>query len=289
MGRKLSTDPTKNVLPREQQMRSRRLELGLDRLRFGAASLDLQRCGLDDGAAEALASALRGNSTCTTCNLEQNDITDVGASALAAALVGNTTLRSLDLRRNITGERGAKAFERTLKTSNATLTTLHVDTFNGFAYSTAPQSEFVATQEKIASMLIRNTLMQEKLPLRFPCTVATFRWVLLGATSPPALDEAAAWRVDLDELEGLDDNDSEEDMSGGGDFDEEPSRRSSSSSSSRRVCVLQRLNNNGPHFAAHFKRLIADFAGCRYRGAVREWSDAQLRASTAVPASVPTS
>ncbi|KAF9322929.1 hypothetical protein BG006_001946 [Podila minutissima] len=78
---------------------------------------------IGDNGAQALAAALRTNSTLTILNLDQNLIGDSGAQALAAALRTNSTLTSLDLRSIEIGFRGVQALSAALRT-NSTLASL---------------------------------------------------------------------------------------------------------------------------------------------------------------------
>ncbi|KAG0046352.1 hypothetical protein BGZ83_008494, partial [Gryganskiella cystojenkinii] len=74
---------------------------------------------------QALAEALKTNSTLTTLCLQSNSIGDKGAQALTESLLTNSTLTTLDLRHNSIGPSGAQALAEALKT-NLTLTLLNL-------------------------------------------------------------------------------------------------------------------------------------------------------------------
>ncbi|KAF9390109.1 hypothetical protein CPB97_009911 [Podila verticillata] len=76
-----------------------------------------------DNGAQALAEALKTNSTLTTLDLQINKIGDKGAQELAETLKINSTLTTLDLQGNSIGGHGAQALSEALKI-NSTLTTL---------------------------------------------------------------------------------------------------------------------------------------------------------------------
>eukprot|EP00812_Abedinium_dasypus_P009335 NODE_3031_length_840_cov_268.620382.p1 GENE.NODE_3031_length_840_cov_268.620382~~NODE_3031_length_840_cov_268.620382.p1 ORF type:complete len:199 (-),score=74.23 NODE_3031_length_840_cov_268.620382:226-822(-) len=109
---------------------------GLEGLVVGVATqpnlttLDLSDGGIaDEHAVEALAEALKINSTLTWLRLVFNKIGDVGAKALADALKNNSTLETLWLTGNKIGDVGAKALADGLK-SNSTLKTLWLEQNN---------------------------------------------------------------------------------------------------------------------------------------------------------------
>jgi Leucine Rich repeat len=81
----------------------------------------IRRCGVDDGAAAAMAAALSGNTTLKTLDLSRNLIGDSGAYALVRALQANTTLAVLVLDCNGIGGAGAACLARVLKQHNQTV------------------------------------------------------------------------------------------------------------------------------------------------------------------------
>jgi hypothetical protein len=85
--------------------------------------LDINDNELGKGDAQALAEALKTNTTLTTLNLGWNQLGKAGAQALAEALKTNTSLTRLDLGDNQLGEAGAQALAEVLKI-NSTLTAL---------------------------------------------------------------------------------------------------------------------------------------------------------------------
>ena len=254
------------VEERERAAKARRLSVALDRISFGCASLDLasrnREHALDDAHIVTLAAALASNTTVTECNLEHNCITDDGAAVLATTVLEcNVTLRTLNLSKNLIGRNGLASLERVLRGANTTLTSLDVSSM----WETATWDRTPYVDTRIEQHLRRNRKIREALRSRFPCSVHTFQsTILLGALQPPPA-EAAAWRVD-DELfdELLGESLGDVGVPSGGD-------------GASGGCVLQRLNDNGTHFATRFKQRIADFAGCRYRSAVKEWSEAKCR------------
>ena len=68
----------------------------------------------------ALAEALKTNTTLTDIILDNNKIGDEGAKAIAEALKTNTTLINLKLSTNIIGDEGANALAEALKTNTTT-------------------------------------------------------------------------------------------------------------------------------------------------------------------------
>jgi Ran GTPase-activating protein (RanGAP) involved in mRNA processing and transport len=78
---------------------------------------------LDDADVQALAEALKSNTTLTELNLGENYVGEAGTQALAEALKINSTLAHLNFVYNLPGDAGAQALAETLKT-NTTLTTL---------------------------------------------------------------------------------------------------------------------------------------------------------------------
>ena len=80
----------------------------------------LRRCQLTCRSAEAIAQALRTNSTITVLDLSHNTIEDEGAIALAQAMErSNRTVSILDLRSNFIGERGLLSLEKMLTSNRA--------------------------------------------------------------------------------------------------------------------------------------------------------------------------
>ncbi|CAE7347373.1 NLRC3 [Symbiodinium sp. KB8] len=75
---------------------------------------------------EAIAEALRTNSTLTSINLRGNNIGDEGAEAIAEALKTNSTLTRIQLAFNSIGSEGGKAICEALK-SNSTLTSINLE------------------------------------------------------------------------------------------------------------------------------------------------------------------
>ncbi|KAG0014050.1 hypothetical protein BGZ82_001915, partial [Podila clonocystis] len=86
----------------------------------------LQNSSIGSNGAQMLAEALKINSTLTTLNLENNSIGENGGLALAEALKINSTLTTLNLGRNLIGHNGALALAEALKI-NLTLTTLNLE------------------------------------------------------------------------------------------------------------------------------------------------------------------
>ncbi|MBU6141079.1 MAG: hypothetical protein KGP29_05970, partial [Proteobacteria bacterium] len=112
-------------------------------------SLDLCWEQITDAEAQALAGALRDNTTLTSLVLGgSDDITDEGARALAGALQTNTTLKSLDLSGNRITDEGAQALAFQLQ-NNKTLTSLNLN-FNRIT---------VAGAEALADALQTNTTL----------------------------------------------------------------------------------------------------------------------------------
>ena len=77
----------------------------------GKTSMNLSARGIDDAVANALAEALKVNTSLTTLDLHRNSIGDGGASALAEALKVNTSLTTLHLHSNSIGAGGASALK----------------------------------------------------------------------------------------------------------------------------------------------------------------------------------
>ena len=71
--------------------------------------LDLNDCELREGGGQAIAAALRVNTTLTNLNLYRNELGEGGGQAIAAVLRVNTTLTNLNLYRNELGEGGGQA------------------------------------------------------------------------------------------------------------------------------------------------------------------------------------
>jgi hypothetical protein len=107
------------------------VEQCLEQLRRGTARLEpkhvLKRLQLGAGDAQALAFALRVNSTLTDLNLGTNAIGDAGAASFADALRLNTTLTVLSLFNNAIGDEGAGSLADALRV-NSTLTDLNLGT-----------------------------------------------------------------------------------------------------------------------------------------------------------------
>ncbi|KJE97960.1 hypothetical protein CAOG_08025 [Capsaspora owczarzaki ATCC 30864] len=80
---------------------------------------------IGDAEAQAIAAALKVNTTLTQLDLSENQIGNVGAQAIAEALKSNKTLTSLSLGKNQTGDAGAQAIAEALKV-NTTLTKLNL-------------------------------------------------------------------------------------------------------------------------------------------------------------------
>ncbi|KJE96730.1 hypothetical protein CAOG_07005 [Capsaspora owczarzaki ATCC 30864] len=90
-------------------------------------NLNLSRCQsqIGDAEAQAIAEALKVNSTVTTVVLWYNQIGDAGAQAFAEALKVNTTMERLYLGGNLIGDAGAQAIAEALKV-NTTLPMLYL-------------------------------------------------------------------------------------------------------------------------------------------------------------------
>ncbi|KJE94543.1 hypothetical protein CAOG_05175 [Capsaspora owczarzaki ATCC 30864] len=87
--------------------------------------LDLPYNQIGDVGAHAIAQALKVNTTVTKLYLLRNQIGDVGAQAIAEALKGNTTLTHVNLFHNHIGDAGAQAIAEALK-GNTKLTKLYL-------------------------------------------------------------------------------------------------------------------------------------------------------------------
>ncbi|KJE94346.1 hypothetical protein CAOG_005004 [Capsaspora owczarzaki ATCC 30864] len=88
-----------------------------------AQVFEFQKIGDDE--AQAIAEALKVNTTLTQLDLSDDKIGDVGAQAIAEALKVNTTLIQLHLHGNQIGDAGTQALAEALKV-NTTLTQLHL-------------------------------------------------------------------------------------------------------------------------------------------------------------------
>jgi hypothetical protein len=108
-------------------------------LRIGAVvTMDLTGCGIRLPGAEALAEALRANTTLRTLTLTGNALGDAGVAALAAALHPNTALTTLTLDGNSFGNAGVIALAAALK-ANRTLRSL---SFKGNSFGDESAAEF---------------------------------------------------------------------------------------------------------------------------------------------------
>ena len=87
--------------------------------------LGLNHCELREGGAQAIAAALRENTTLTKLNLGSNKLGEGGGQAIAAAVRLNTTLTNLCLWRNKLREGGGQAIAAVLR-ENTTLTKLNL-------------------------------------------------------------------------------------------------------------------------------------------------------------------
>ncbi|XP_004346658.2 hypothetical protein CAOG_04973 [Capsaspora owczarzaki ATCC 30864] len=90
-----------------------------------ARYLGLNGKQIDDAGAQAIAEALKVNTTLTQLILWQNQIGDVGGQAIAEALNVNKTLSWLDLSQNQIGDAGARAIADALRV-NKTLSWLNL-------------------------------------------------------------------------------------------------------------------------------------------------------------------
>ncbi|CAO3568635.1 unnamed protein product [Mortierella alpina] len=120
-------------------------------------TLMLPRNSIRGNGAQALAEALKANSTLTTLDLQSNSIRDDGAKALAEALKTNKTLTTLDLQSNSIGDNGAQALAEALKT-NKTLTTLDLQK-NQIMYNGMLALEIV---HKVISLNLSDNSISEK-------------------------------------------------------------------------------------------------------------------------------
>lgn len=71
--------------------------------KFDKADLDLSHCGLGDKGVQALAEALKINTSITSLNLLDNHLTPAGGDALVGALMTNKNVKSLNLAENRLG------------------------------------------------------------------------------------------------------------------------------------------------------------------------------------------
>ncbi len=100
-------------------------EAVLSLLENNITTLDLSMNKIGDQEAEALAEALKSNTSLQSLNLSNNWIGDQGAAALAEALKSNTSLQSLNLGGKWIGDKGAEALAEALK-SNTSLQSLNL-------------------------------------------------------------------------------------------------------------------------------------------------------------------
>ncbi|XP_011270823.1 hypothetical protein CAOG_09090 [Capsaspora owczarzaki ATCC 30864] len=109
----------------------------------GELKLDGNRIG--EAGAQAIAEALKMNTTLTQLDLQLNQIGDEGAQAIAEALRANTTLTWLKLSYNQIGDAGAQAIAEALKVNKRmTLLFLHyncIDIFGSQAIDKACQDK----------------------------------------------------------------------------------------------------------------------------------------------------
>ncbi|KJE97230.1 hypothetical protein CAOG_07672 [Capsaspora owczarzaki ATCC 30864] len=103
-------------------MNSRQREL-YDKVKNAKKHLDLAERQIGDAEAQAIAEALKVNTTVTELSLYQNRIGATGARAIAEALQMNKAVTTLDLRENQIGAAGAQAIAEALKV-NTTLAVL---------------------------------------------------------------------------------------------------------------------------------------------------------------------
>ena len=103
--------------------------------------LRLNECKLGEGGAQAIAAALRVNTTLTELDLRINVLGEGGGQAIAAALRVNTTLTELNLNSNRLGEGGTQAIADVLR-ENSTFQTLnlHGNSLEGGVKSAVRQS-----------------------------------------------------------------------------------------------------------------------------------------------------
>ena len=87
--------------------------------------LQLSKAEIGDMGAQALAEALRENSSLTKLELDANSIGDAGAQALAETLRENSSLATLRLAGNSIGDAGAQALAEALG-ENSSLATLEL-------------------------------------------------------------------------------------------------------------------------------------------------------------------
>ncbi|XP_011270487.1 hypothetical protein, variant 1 [Capsaspora owczarzaki ATCC 30864] len=96
-----------------------------EKVKNASGELDFRFIMFGDAGAQAIAVALKVNTTLTKIDLHGNQIGEVGAQAIAEALKVNTTLTKLYLRGNRVGDAGAQAIAEALKV-NTTLTKLYL-------------------------------------------------------------------------------------------------------------------------------------------------------------------
>ncbi|XP_004343810.1 hypothetical protein CAOG_07086 [Capsaspora owczarzaki ATCC 30864] len=108
-----------------ESMTERQREL-YDQVKKASGQLDLDDNQIGVAEAQAIAEALKVNTTLIKISLQENQIGDAGAQAIAEALRANTTLKELLLHLNQIGDAGAQAIAEALKVNN-TLTDLYLD------------------------------------------------------------------------------------------------------------------------------------------------------------------
>ncbi|MDG1437024.1 MAG: hypothetical protein P8P83_04545 [Rickettsiaceae bacterium] len=123
--------------------------------------LDLHGHYIGGEGAEALAEALKENSTLTSLVLVHNNIGTEGAEAFAEALKKNSTLTELNLGYNNIGAEGAEALAEALQT-NSTLASLNLDGNNISTESAAALAAALRENSTLISLdLLHNNLGPE--------------------------------------------------------------------------------------------------------------------------------
>ncbi|KJE95170.1 serine/threonine-specific protein kinase NAK, variant [Capsaspora owczarzaki ATCC 30864] len=90
-----------------------------EKVKNASGELSFRYHHIGDVEAQAIAEALKVNTTLTQLTLQRNQIGDVGAQAIAEALKMNTTLTQFDLHNIEIGEVGAQAIAEALKVNTA--------------------------------------------------------------------------------------------------------------------------------------------------------------------------
>ena len=164
------------------------LERLLQRIRANDPTLttiDLSWNHIGEAGAQALAEALKINTSVTTIALYQNNIGDAGAQALAEALKTNTSVKEIDLKGNNIGEAGAQALAEALKI-NTSVTTIALYQNNiGDAGEQAVQQIMAYTSRNELEQLLQRIRANDP-----TLTTINLSYKDIGAAGAQALAEA---------------------------------------------------------------------------------------------------